>query len=120
MARGTKTRRASKPKPRPRPPRLPLRARVQFGGADTGLILDEAFRAADDGDCSRTSKALDRAEAAGANVGLHRKQLMQDCTLDRTGLASPLGGPLGEQKDWLNWRTALIGVGALWLGSKIF
>lgn len=94
--------------------------RVQFGNADVNALLDQAFTAADDGDCSRVQKTLDRAEAAGAEVGLHRKQLMQDCTLDRTGLAAPLGGPLGEQKDWINWRTALIGLGALWIGSKLF
>ena len=100
--------------------RRTVTTRLQFGNADTGALLDEAFRRADDGNCPAVQKALDRAEAAGANVGLHRKQLMQDCTLDRTGLAFAPSKALGEQKDWINWRTALIGIGALWVGSKIF
>lgn len=108
-------------------PRLPMTkrtvtTRVQFGRfggtADAASLLDQAFTAADDGDCSRVQKTLDRAEAAGANVGLHRKQLMQDCTLDRTGLAG--GIDVGSQGDWFNWRTALIAGVAVWVGSKIF
>ena len=96
--------------------------RTQFGNADTGALLDQAFVAADDGDCSRVVKILDRAEAAGASVSLHRKQLLQDCKLDRTGLAAlpPVGRYVGGQRDWFNWRTGLVLVGGLWLGSKFF
>lgn len=93
----------------------------KFGAtADIDSLLDQAFVAADDGDCSRVQKTLDRAEAAGANVGLHRKQLMQDCTIDRTGIAGVRGVNVGSQMDWINWRTGLVFIGGLWLGHKFF
>lgn len=132
MARPRAKSRRPSPSSRPRAPRLPVTkrivtktekvqfGRVGFGNVDVDALIDQAFVAADDGDCSRVAKTLDRAEAAGGNVGLHRKQLMQDCTLDRAGLAFAPSDALGKQSDWINWRTALIGVGALWLGSKVF
>lgn len=117
--------RAAKPKPK-----LPVTRRVVtttertqfgrvrgFGAVNVDEFLDRAFVAADDGRCAEVSEMLDEAEAAGGRVGLHRKQLMQDCKLDRSGIA---GVGVGQQSDWLNWRTALLGVGALWLGAKIF
>lgn len=116
---------------RPRAPRLPVTkkvvtttSRVQFGNVDVDTLLDQAFVAADDGDCSRVAKTLDRAEAAGGNVGLHRKQLLQDCKLDRGGI--PMSGvrddvkrAVGGQAEWFNWRTAVVAVAGIWLGTKL-
>lgn len=114
---------------KPRTPRLPVTKRVvttttrtQFGNVDTDALLDQAFVAADDGDCSRVAKTLDRVEAAGRNVSLHRKQLLQDCKLDFGG-SVPVAGireSVGGESDWINWRTGLVALAALWVGSKIF
>lgn len=45
--------------------------------------LRQAFTAADDGDCGRVKRSLDRAQRAGADVTTHRRQLMADCRLGR-------------------------------------
>ncbi len=45
--------------------------------------LRQAFTAADDGDCGRVKRSLDRAQRAGVDVSVHRRQLMVDCKLGR-------------------------------------
>ena len=56
--------------------------------------LDRAFEAAEDGDCPRTERHLDAANASSA----HRSQLLKRCRLSREGLT---GTSAPARKGWL-------------------
>lgn len=66
------------------------------GSPETDEAIRQAFVAAEDGDCKRVDKYLDKAEEAGARVSLHRRQLLQDCKVERGGLSGLRRGKKGR------------------------
>ena len=68
--------------------------RAALRGPTEDAHLDRAFEAAEDGDCPRTERHLDAANASSA----HRSQLLKRCRLSREGLT---GTSAPARKGWL-------------------